>query len=217
MAWCAPCVRPIRCNPMICIPVCSATSPMPDVHSLPILICTSLLCAALSGPCSLTCQVARYNLSGHADGEQIVHAVTKVAPKRLILVHGDALALEALAQRFPKIQVDIPVVGTTISLQAHARSKTTTQTQQRSRETRPPAPTGVTPAVSIDETPPTIEDLWKVACEKGPTRPWTSVELGQHYYGRAYHPGLRPQVEQVLKRAAAYFKQGRVGAQPTYL
>lgn len=56
-----------------------------------------------------------------------------------------------------------------------------------------------------------------MACEKGPTRPWTSVELGQHYYGRAYHPGLRPQVEQVLKSAAAYFKQWRVGAQPTYL
>ncbi len=166
---------------------------------------------------SLTCQVARYNLSGHADGEQIVHAVTKVAPKRLILVHGDTLALEALAQRFPKIPVDIPVVGTTLSLQALTRSKTTTQTQQISQGRRPPAPTGVAPARSIDETPPTIEDLWKVACEKGPTRPWTSVELGQHYYGSAYHPGLRPQVEQVLKSAAAYFKQGRVGAQPTYL
>ena len=43
------------------------------------------------------------------------------------------------------------------------------------------------------------------------------MELGQHYYGRAYRPALRAQVEQALTEASAYFKIGRVGAQPTYL
>ncbi|MBV9230007.1 MAG: MBL fold metallo-hydrolase, partial [Chloroflexi bacterium] len=62
---------------------------------------------------ALSCQVARYNLSGHADADQIVHTVTKVAPRRLILVHGTSESLKALAQRFPRLQVDIPYVGNT--------------------------------------------------------------------------------------------------------
>ncbi len=64
---------------------------------------------------------------------------------------------------------------------------------------------------------PTIHDLWAVAVKLGPTRPWTAVELGQHYYGTTYRPALRAQVELVLKEASPYFKQGRIGAQPTYL
>jgi hypothetical protein len=60
--------------------------------------------------------------------------------------------------------------------------------------------------------PPTIGDLWAVASRLGPARPWTPVELGQHYYGAAYRPALRAQVEQALTEASAYFKIGRVGA-----
>jgi hypothetical protein len=63
----------------------------------------------------------------------------------------------------------------------------------------------------------TAEMLWQITLEQGPTRPWTAVELGQHYYGPDYHPGLRSQIEAALKEATPYFKQGRVGAQPTYL
>ncbi len=167
---------------------------------------------------SLTCDVARYNLSGHADGEQIVHVVTKVAPKRQILVHGAPEALETLARRFPKIQVDVSAVGTTLSLQAQNKSKVSTQPKRLSQVALPPPLKEVLLGLLPDEIPsPQIEDLWKVASKHGPTRPWTAVELGQYYYGRAYHPGRRPQVEQVLKSATPYFRQGRVGTQPTYL
>jgi hypothetical protein len=64
--------------------------------------------------------------------------------------------------------------------------------------------------------PPRIEDLWRVADQRGPMRPWTVVELGQAYYGAAYQPALREEVEYALKEATPYFKQRRIGAQPTY-
>jgi Cft2 family RNA processing exonuclease len=167
---------------------------------------------------SLACQVARYNLSGHADAEQIVHVVTRVHPRHLILVHGAPESLAALARRFPRLHVDISEVGSRLAL------------TPSSVERPPGAPqtgaSGLMPTVSARSegsahpstlAPPTMRDLWAVASSLGPARPWTSVELGQHYYGAAYRPALRGQVEQVLTEASAYFKIGRVGAQPTYL
>ena len=64
----------------------------------------------------LSCKVEKYNLSGHADSDQISMVVMKVAPHRLILVHGAPDALEALKQRFIDMRVDIPVSGTTLTL-----------------------------------------------------------------------------------------------------
>jgi Cft2 family RNA processing exonuclease len=154
---------------------------------------------------TLNCQVARYNLSGHADAEQIVHVVSRVNPRHLILVHGAPESLEALARRFPKITGDIPEVGTTLvwSLPVGSASLGSPEAEVAQAEAEVP--------------PPTIQALWKVSAKFGPTRPWTAVELGQHYYGAAYRPALRGPLEEVLREAAAYFKTGRVGAQPTYL
>lgn len=159
---------------------------------------------------TLHCQIRRYNLSGHADAEQIQRSVTTVRPAHLILVHGAPDALEALAQRFPAMRVDIPRVGTTItcapgkSTRAVSAIRGTNQSSQASSR-------------SEEMKPPAIQDLWKVAARKGALRPWTSVELGQHYYGAAYRPVLRTQVERVLKEASPFFKLGRVGVQTTYL
>ena len=167
---------------------------------------------------SLACQVARYNLSGHADAEQIVHVVTKVTPRHLILVHGAPESLEALARRFPRLHVDIPEVGSRLVCTASSMGYPPSAPKTGASIRVPSAP--ALPEVSSQvpaAAPLTIRDLWTVASGLGPARPWTSVELGQHYYGAAYRPALRAQVEQVLTEASAYFKIGRVGAQPTYL
>lgn len=167
---------------------------------------------------SLACQVAHYNLSGHADADQIVHVVTKVAPQRLILVHGSPESLAMLAQRFSRISLDIPVVGETLVISPSRASSAIaphTGSEQGDRAATPELSMASPSPILV--APPDIEDLWQVARAKGPTRPWTSTELGQYYYGLAYRPAFRAEIETVLKEAAAYFKQGRVGAQPTYL
>ncbi len=68
---------------------------------------------------TVNCQVTRYNLSGHADAEQIVHTVTRVNPKQLILVHGMPDALEALARRFSRLHVEIPAAGSKLTIEPH--------------------------------------------------------------------------------------------------
>jgi Cft2 family RNA processing exonuclease len=162
---------------------------------------------------ALACQVERYNLSGHADAEQLVHVVAKVNPRQLVLVHGASVALEALASRFPKIPVEIPHNGSILSATFAPATHPVPHAAVPSSDRQ--APDEQHPAQPIH--PPTIHDLWQVASRRGPSRPWTAVELGQHYFGGAYRPALRTQVEQVLAEASAYFKIGRVGAQPTYL
>jgi Cft2 family RNA processing exonuclease len=161
----------------------------------------------------LQCQVARYNLSAHADAEQLVHAIQKVAPDHLLLVHGAPEVLEALARRFPKRDVQIPAGGETISLSLQRRGVTVSGETGTSpgRE-----PLSVVPERQPALPPPTLDDLWRLALAAGPGRPWTEVELGQAYYGAAYRPALRATITDALRGPAARFKRMRVGAQWTY-
>src|SRR5713101_5063554 len=155
---------------------------------------------------SLACQVTRYNLSGHADAEQIVHGVTLVTPRHLILVHGAPESLEALARRFPRLHVAIPEVGSRLVFTAS--SSVRPPSAPKTGASIPVPSASALPEVSSQVSagaPPTIRDLWTIASSLGPARPWTSVELGQHYYGRAYRPALRVQVEQTLAEASVYF------------
>ncbi len=161
---------------------------------------------------SLACQVARYNLSGHADAEQIVHVVTKVTPRHLILVHGAPESLEALAHRFPRLHVAIPEVGSRLVFTAS--SSVRPPSAPKTGASIPVPSASALPEVSSQVSagaPPTIRDLWTIASSLGPARPWTSVELGQHYYGRAYRPALRVQVEQ-LPAGSVVLVQGQKAA-----
>lgn len=165
---------------------------------------------------TVNCQVTRYNLSGHADAEQIAHAVARVNPKQLVLVHGAPDALETLGRRFSRLEVEIPAVGSRLTIKPY-RSTISARPPRPSASSAPTTPARTSALPQPPPSPPTIHDLWTVAVKFGPTRPWTAVELGQHYYGTNYQPALRAQVELVLKEASPYFKQGRIGAQPTYL
>ncbi|GCE50167.1 Cft2 family RNA processing exonuclease [Thermosporothrix hazakensis] len=161
----------------------------------------------------LACRVERYNLSGHADAEQIVHTVTKVRPRTLILVHGAPEALEALANRFSRIEIEIPGPGETLVL--------TPTRVELPPLIEPPVlseKSDVVPLpVTVDLPDPTVRDLWERARTQGPQRPWTVVELGKAYYGASYMPTLRSRVEVALKGAAPYFKLRTMGAQMIYL
>lgn len=163
---------------------------------------------------ALECQVARYNLSGHAGAEQLVHVIQKVAPAHLLLVHGAPESLEALARRFPKRDVQIPGTGVTICLtpQPHGAALTVPPSSGEPEllpvvEASPGQP---------EPPPPSLSDLWRLALAAGPGRPWSEVELGQAYYGAAYRPALRPTIAATLREASSLFKLIRVGAQWTY-
>ena len=163
----------------------------------------------------LACRVEKYNLSGHADSEQISQVVMKVAPQRLILVHGSPEALGALRQRFTDIHVDIPVVGSKLTIHNQRQI-----ISHRFSEMLADLPASQVEATAVPDehlAGPGIEELWLLAKRLGPLRPWTIVELGQAYYGSAYRPALRPLIERVFKQdTSSYFKRNRIGAQAIY-
>ncbi|HEX6290192.1 MAG TPA: MBL fold metallo-hydrolase [Herpetosiphonaceae bacterium] len=157
---------------------------------------------------TLACQVQRYNLSAHADAEQIVHLITNVRPRQVVLVHGDPTALDALAARLRGSAVAIPACGEVV----------TVRTERRRMETSAPTPPAVVPPAPLVVEPPTPAALYAAVQATGAApRPWMAVELGQHYYGAAYTPALRSVVEQALLGADAYFRPQRLGAQRTYI
>lgn len=157
----------------------------------------------------LACQVVRYNLSAHADAGQIVHLITKVRPRQVVLVHGEPSALHALAEQLRGSAVAIPACGEVVTVRMARRSL-----EPNARPT--PAPVvGLDPA-GVD--PPMPATLYAAVQATGAApRPWTAVEIGQRYYGAAYTPALRAVVEQTLAAAEHYFRPQRLGAQTTYL
>ena len=72
----------------------------------------------------VTCQVEKYGLSAHADAGQMLGVVCRMAPKHVILVHGDAAARTALSTTFPpEMKVHLPANGDSIELAPFRRPK----------------------------------------------------------------------------------------------
>ncbi len=71
-------------------------------------------------PQELRCQIETFQFSAHASRESIVAYVTKLAPKKVVLVHGDVPAVEwvraRLAAELPEAEVIVPPPGVEIEL-----------------------------------------------------------------------------------------------------
>lgn len=68
----------------------------------------------------LNCVVDDFDFSGHAHRDQLIDFAVKVAPKKLLLVHGDPPAVawfkEQLNKLLPDTQIEVPMPGKTITL-----------------------------------------------------------------------------------------------------
>ena len=68
----------------------------------------------------LECAIDTFNFSAHASRESIRAWVNKVAPKKIVLVHGDAPAIEWMRQTLsadlPNSEVIVPVPGEAVEL-----------------------------------------------------------------------------------------------------
>jgi Cft2 family RNA processing exonuclease len=71
-------------------------------------------------PQRVECNVGSFNLSAHASRESIRAWVNKVAPKKIVLVHGDPGAIEwfraTLSADLPKSEVVVPIPGVALEL-----------------------------------------------------------------------------------------------------
>jgi Cft2 family RNA processing exonuclease len=117
----------------------------------------------------LACQVARYNLSAHADAAQIGSLLARLAPDQVYLVHGDTQAREALATSLSRLQVQLPANGQSYTL------------KYRSTLTPPPA----TAATAATGTPhfQNLEQLRQHLLQQGQVlRLYTPQELAAYLY-----------------------------------
>ena len=71
-------------------------------------------------PQRVVCHIEQFQFSAHAPRESIVRYVTKLAPKKIVLVHGDAPAVEwtraQLAAALPGSEVIVPMPGVELEL-----------------------------------------------------------------------------------------------------
>ena len=76
--------------------------------------------ASLAGEQQVKCRVEHFDLTAHAQREDILDYILKVNPKTCMLVHGDAPALEwfqaQLATLRPEMKVVVPPAGQTIEI-----------------------------------------------------------------------------------------------------
>lgn len=156
-------------------------------------------------PTTLHCHVKKYSLSAHADAAEIQHLLIRVKPRLVVLVHGDATALTALAQRCKGLRVVVPANGERVAL--------------GSGVARPAMLATPVARVASPLAPPTTKGLYDALGDvhQQTTRPWTAVELGQRYYGSVYTPSLREGVEAALDTYRPYFERKRLGTQWIYL
>jgi Cft2 family RNA processing exonuclease len=68
----------------------------------------------------LRCQIEQFQFSAHASRESILDYIRKVAPKKVVLVHGDPAAVEwmrsASAAALPASEIIVPTPGVEIDL-----------------------------------------------------------------------------------------------------
>ncbi len=137
------------------------------------------------------CKVARYGLSAHADGAQMLSVLCRVNPQHVVLVHGDAEARGALAQTFPEgMQVHQPANGQTLELAPFRRARP-----------RPGLGQAVYGGLAGAGEPLDLAQLrLRLLTKDGPGRRYTVSELAQAWYGRP-SPAQSEQLAGELARA----------------
>ena len=71
-------------------------------------------------PQTLRCHIEQFQFSAHASRESLIAYATKLAPKKILLVHGDPPAVEwmraRLAAELPNCDVIVPIPGVEVDL-----------------------------------------------------------------------------------------------------
>lgn len=127
----------------------------------------------------VVCQLGRYSLSAHADGDELTALVRAVQPKAVALVHGDPEARAALAARLRGLtEVIIPQDGQVLTVAPGAHG---------GRRVVAPPPTPVVPLAPIGDggaiDPAGLERLWTALRDGTGTQVLGIRELVRAWYG----------------------------------
>lgn len=150
---------------------------------------------------NVACQVGRYSLSAHADGDELAALVRTLRPKAVALVHGDPEARAALATRLQGLaEVLLPQDGQTFRL--------TPTTRGGRRVAAPPAPAPA-PVGPVGAGAPLdadgMERLWTVLRDGSGVQTLSVRDLARAWYGADADADAEQQVAMALEAGSVYF------------
>ncbi|GHO96677.1 hypothetical protein KSF_067250 [Reticulibacter mediterranei] len=126
------------------------------------------------------CHVARYSLSGHADGHELANFASALHPRRIALVHGDDEARSALRDLLQETEVLLPKNGAALTIE---KKSTIRKTDTEQVTQLPTLPIGIGEGREL--TAESIEQLWHCIRQLPTMRVVTARELAVVWYGEA--------------------------------
>jgi Cft2 family RNA processing exonuclease len=128
---------------------------------------------------TVRCQVAKYSLSAHADGNELSSYAAALKPRKVALVHGDPEARQALRGMLTETEVLLPENGSTLTPQT--RSSGLRKTVQSTQAVLTlPTDIGKGRELTLENLP----ELWQAISEVPSLRIVTVRELAQAWYGK---------------------------------
>jgi len=148
----------------------------------------------------VACQVGRYSLSAHADGDELAAIVRAVQPRAVALVHGDPEARAALAARLQGLaEVILPRDGQTLAAAPAARG---------GRRVQPPAPLAAPPERIGGGRPPDgagLERLWSALRDGSGVQSMSVRELARAWHGPEAGEAAEAELAALLEAGSPFF------------
>ncbi len=173
-------------------------------------------------PTTINCEVAKYNLSAHADRNQIANMIKQLNPHSVVLVHGDETAIDNLASQLKDFKVIKPDNGMsfdplTLAPGGEYKGGEVETISVASTPSRPPKSTISEVKVSKDTiTQDDLPKLWEQLLELRERRGYTEPELARLWFGDGFSKAQRSQLSNLLRADMIYFDKGRMARQIIY-
>ncbi|WP_129633556.1 MBL fold metallo-hydrolase [Candidatus Oscillochloris fontis] len=149
----------------------------------------------------MRCEVGRYSLSAHADGDELAAIVRALQPRTVALVHGDPEARAALAARLRGLtEVLIPRDGQDLEIVPAQRGGRRVAAPER------PAPALVAAlGQGATITAEGFERLWTALRDGTGVQVLSLRELTRAWYGAAADAVAEEQMQALLEQGSGYF------------
>lgn len=148
---------------------------------------------------TVACEVGRYSLSAHADGDELTAMVRALQPKTVALVHGDPEARAALSVRLRDLtRVLIPRDGQQVMI---APSRSGGRQVVLPPAPEPPAPIGADRLPDAD----TLEQLWTALRDGSGVQTMSLRELARAWHGEHAAEATAQALEQLLDAGSPFF------------
>ena len=148
------------------------------------------------------CQLGRYNLSAHADGDELAGLVRALAPKAVALVHGDPESRAALAAKLrDRAEVLVPQDGQALTIAPGQRGGRRVQGATLPSPA-PAAPIGA--GAPLDEAG--LDRLWAALRDGSGVQALGVRELARAWYGESAGDDEAARLAALLEEGSIYFR-----------